>query len=167
MLDRSKLLRFCLTALIALIVLQECGANVCGYPSQVSFFRCRMSDNGCHGLHVNTGASAKVHASDILRNGQSGIAIIGMDDREKREGTGGKVSEGHVMKSRVAGNEWQAVLVLDGSLHLEDCDVRRNARGALVSIHSWIERWSKKAAARVSSVSTVCVFALAIECVNV
>uniref|UniRef100_A0A6U4LUB1 Probable pectate lyase C n=2 Tax=Hemiselmis andersenii TaxID=464988 RepID=A0A6U4LUB1_HEMAN len=110
----------------------ECGVNISGGASDVTFFRCRSSDNGAYGMHIHTGGTVHLDACDVMRNKYSGVAITGQDERLKIPGAKhGKFSSGFIENSRVTSNGWQAVLLLDGSLDLRTTDLRRNRRGAL------------------------------------
>ena len=111
---------------------KEHGFCIGGGTSKAHCCRCRMSDNACHGLHVHSGADVEMELSEVLRNGQHGIAITGYDEQFVRKGTGEiKWSCAQVKKSKIRNNEWNAVFILDGSATLVESDLRKNGRGAL------------------------------------
>jgi len=111
---------------------KEDGVNVCGGTSRAYFYRCRISDNACNGVHVHTGADAEVTNTELVRNGQHGVAVTGSDDQFARSGEGELAfSCASLEDCKVRNNEWSAIFVLDGSAKIQNCDLRKNGRGAL------------------------------------
>ena len=95
---------------------KEDGFNICGGTSKASFYRCRMSDNTCHGMHVHKGADVEMEITEVVRNGQHGIAITGSDDQFEKRGEGDiKPSCVKLSKCEVRNNEWHGILIVDGS----------------------------------------------------
>ena len=90
------------------------------------------SDNVCHGVHAHTGADVEIESAEVVRNEQHGIAVTGSDDQFERRGEGElKMSSVSLTECKLRNNQWSAVFVLDGSVQIQNCDLRKNGRGAL------------------------------------
>jgi hypothetical protein len=101
---------------------KEDGFNICGGTSKAHFYRSRVSDNKCNGMHVHTGAEVELELSEVLRNEQHGIAITGSDDQFQKRGEGElKFSSVNMINSKVRGNEFNAIFVLDASVQVRFC----------------------------------------------
>ena len=88
---------------------KEDGVNVCGGTSRAYFYRCRISDNACHGIHVHTGANAEMESTELVRNEQHGVAVTGSDDQFARSGEGELAfSCASLVDCKVRNNEWSA-----------------------------------------------------------
>jgi hypothetical protein len=98
---------------------KEDGFNICGGTSKAYFSRSRLSDNKCHGMHVHNGAEVVLDLSEVLRNEQHGIAITGSDDQFQKRGEGDlKFSSVALKDSKVRGNEFNGLFILDGSVRV-------------------------------------------------
>ena len=101
---------------------QEDGFNISGGTSKATFYRCRIADNKCHGIHVHDGAELEMDKTEVLRNGQCGICITGSDDQFLRAGVGEtKFSSVKTKNSKVKSNDWNGIMVVDGSAQV--CNV--------------------------------------------